>query len=351
MIGGKEEGVMVRTIDVHNHLYPKDWIDYLEKRTESPRLEWRGQNSAIFYSKDTVIATIRFPGHYNPAARVEDLDKFGIDTQILSFTMPNIDFLPVDKEVYWAKKINDYYAEVCQKYRGRFYAYATLPYQDVDKAQLELERAYKDLGMKGILIFSTIKGRSIASPQFHPVYAMAEKYELPVFIHPAVPLIEDILRQDKYFGHMKNGIFGYTLDTSLAVIDLIWNGVLEKFPRLSIIHAHTGGTVPYLSGRMEELWRLNPMKKPEFELPHTPSEYYQRQVYPDSVSTFLPAVRCCLEYVGSSHMLLGTDYAHIMGIWDRAVGLVKELGLLEEDTNNILGDNAAKLFKLDLPPK
>ena len=97
---------------------------------------------------------------------------------------------------------------------------------------------------------------------------------------------------------------------------------------------------------MEESWNLAPSRKPEFDLPQTPSEYYQQQVYPDTVSPFVPAVRCCLEFVGTEHMLLGTDYAHVMGIWDRAVGLVKELGLSEEDTSNILGGNAARLFKL-----
>lgn len=86
---------------------------------------------------------------------------------------------------------------------------------------------------------------------------------------------------------------------------------------------------------------------PKFELPRTPSDYYKARVYPDSVSTYLPAIRCCLEYVGSNHMLLGTDYANRMGTWDRAVGLVKEFGLSEVDTNLILGDNAARLFQIE----
>jgi aminocarboxymuconate-semialdehyde decarboxylase len=338
---------MVMAIDVHNHFYPKKWLDYLEKRTESPRLEWKGPDSALFYSKNTVIASIRFPGHYDPEARIEDLAKFGIDIQILSFTMPTLDFLPAKQEIDWARRINDSFADVCQKFPGRFYSFTTLPFQDMDAAQKELERAYKELSMRGLLMFSNIQGRSIASPEFHPIYAMAEQYELPIFIHPAVPLIEDILCRDKIFGSVASGVYGYTLDTSLAVMSLIWYGVLEKFPSLRLIHSHTGGVVPYLAGRLEELWRLNPIKKPEYELPLTPNDYYRRQVYPDSVTTFLPAVRCCLEYVGSEHMVLGTDYAHRMGTWDRAVGLVKELGLSERDTNNILGDNAAKLFKID----
>jgi hypothetical protein len=119
---------MVRVIDVHNHFYPKKWLDYLEKRTESPRLEWKGPDSALFFSKNTVISSIRFPGHYDAEARIEDLARFGIDIQVLSFTMPTLDFLPVEQEIEWARRINDSFADVCRKFPGRFYSFATLPF-------------------------------------------------------------------------------------------------------------------------------------------------------------------------------------------------------------------------------
>ncbi len=339
---------MTRSIDVHNHLYPKVWMDFLEQRADSPRMVRTGESTASFYVGDTVLATIRLAGHYDPEARVRDLDRFGIDAQVLSSTIPGIDFLPAREAADWARRFNDYFAEVCRTYPGRFYFYATLSYQDIDEAQRELERAKRELGAKGLLIYSNINGKPLASPEFYPIYAMAEKYDLPMFIHPARPLIADVLQQDKNFGAVTTGVFGYTLDTSLAVVGLIWYGVLEKFAGLRIIHAHTGGVVPYLAGRMEELYSLSVTRtrKPEFELPRTSSDYYRRQVYPDSVSTFLPAVRCCLDYVGGEHLLLGTDYAHRMGTWDRAVGLIKELALPEVDTNNILGENAARLFKI-----
>jgi predicted TIM-barrel fold metal-dependent hydrolase len=350
-IGSNEmEGrkVMPKSIDVHNHLYPKAWMDYLEQRTQPPRMVRTGEVTASFYVGETVLATIRLPGHYDPEARIRDLDAFGIDVQILSSTIPTFEFLPPREAADWAKKFNDSFAEICQRYPGRFYFYATLSYQDIDTAQKELERAHIELGAKGLLIFSNINGKPLSSAEFHPIYALAEKYGLPMFIHPTRPLIADVLQQDRNFGAITTGVYGYTLDTSLAVMGLILYGVLEKFPGLKVIHSHTGGVIPYLSGRMEELYGLSVTKKPEFWLPHAPSEYYRRQVFPDSVSTFLPAVRCCLDYVGPDHMLLGTDYAHRMGIWDRAVGLIEQLGVSEEDKSKILHKNAARLFKLGL---
>jgi aminocarboxymuconate-semialdehyde decarboxylase len=118
-------------------------------------------------------------------------------------------------------------------------------------------------------------------------------------------------------------------------MSLIWQGILERYPRLTIIHAHLGGVVPYLVWRMEEMWRLSYITQESgVKLKKTPSEYYKSQVYPDSVSFHLPAMRCCLEFVGPRHICLGTDYAHRMGNWDEAVDYVKKMNLSKEDTNS-----------------
>jgi aminocarboxymuconate-semialdehyde decarboxylase len=85
----------------------------------------------------------------------------------------------------------------------------------------------------------------------------------------------------------------------------------------------------------------------KLNLREAPSEYYKRQVYPDTMSAYLPAMRCCLDFVGPKHMCMGTDYAHGIGNWERAVASVKGLGLPKEDTNNILGGNAARIFRIE----
>jgi aminocarboxymuconate-semialdehyde decarboxylase len=64
---------MTRTIDVHNHLYPRQWIDYLETRTTSPTMKWTGPTSIVFYSGEVIVAHVDRAGHYDPQARIEDL--------------------------------------------------------------------------------------------------------------------------------------------------------------------------------------------------------------------------------------------------------------------------------------
>lgn len=332
---------MRRTIDVHNHLFPLEWIEYLGTRKTTPRMERRG-TTMLFSGHGSQCSRINNPGHYDVEKRLDEMDKCGIDAQILSLTVPSVEELPIDEGVKWSRKINDYYAEVCRSHPGRFYAYAVLPLQDMDEALKELERAYRDLGVKGIGMYSNVNFEPISSPRLYPLYEMAEAYSLPIFIHPAVPFTYDIMKKHR----LPPPLYGFTIDTTIAVASLIWTGVLEKHPGLNIVHAHLGGMFPYMIRRMEDVWRMN-SREYGLELKMSASEYYRRQVYPDSISGHLPSMRCCLDLMGPSHMCLGTDYAHGIGNWEEAVSFVEQLGLSEQETDLILGGNAARIFHLD----
>lgn len=297
--------------------------------------------SMIFYAAGVPLAHVSRAGHYDPQARLEDMDKYGIDVNILSLTTPSIEVVPEKEGVVWAKKVNDYYASLCQKYPGRFYAFASLPYQNIDESIKELERAYRDLGVKGIIIFSNINGKPIVSPEFYPIYAQAEEYDLPILIHPSPPLTADIMKNLK----LPSPLFGFIFDTTMAIISLIFQGVLEKYPRLKFIHSHLGGVVPYMVGRIDDSFN-NYSGEYGLQLSKAPSDYYQEQVYVDSISYHLPAMKCCYDWLGPDHIMLGTDYAHPVGHIEEAIGYIRDMGLSPEDTDKILGGNAARVFKL-----
>jgi aminocarboxymuconate-semialdehyde decarboxylase len=334
---------MAKTIDVHNHLFPKHWVDFLGKRTEFPNMKQNG-SEMIFYSHGFRCARIKDSGHYKPEARIDDMDRCGLETQIMSLTLPSVEELPLDEAVKWSQEINNYFAEVCQNYPGRLYAFATLPYQDVEESVKEIDRAFNNLGVKGISMFSNINFKPICSPEFYPIYAKAEEYGLPIFIHPAVPYTLEVMKQHR----LVPSLYGFTLDTTMAVMGLISTGVLEKFPKLNLIHAHLGGVVPYLVQRMESCWGVTSgfFSDQEIKLTKTPSEYYKNQVYPDTMSAYLPAMRCCLDFVGPKHMCLGTDYAHGIGNWEQAIDFITQLNLSKEDTQSILWGNAAKICNI-----
>jgi aminocarboxymuconate-semialdehyde decarboxylase len=330
----------MRVIDVHNHFYPPEWMEYLRKRTESPFMrEERG--AMVFYTHNTMGAHVTNQGHYLADARIKDMDRSGIDTQIMTLTVPSVEELPVEEGVKWSRKINDHFMEVCEKYPGQLYAFMTLPLQNVEEAEKELERVRTNPVMKGIGMFSNVNFKPISSPEFDPIYKKAEAYRLPIFIHPALPTNAATMKEHG----LRLSLYGYTFDTTIAVMSLAWKGVLERFPGLNFIHAHLGGVVPYLAKRLEDCWRV---ERAEFglETPKDPVGSYKRQVYLDSISGYLPAMKCAIDFIGPNHVCLGTDYAHGIGNWEQAIALVKELGLSEDDTNNILGENARKLFDI-----
>lgn len=337
-----------RTVDIHNHLYPREYLQFLAGRTgQRVRAEQTGPNSYLLWDDDVVVAHIDRAGHYDPAARIADLDKAGLDTQVISQTIPDPSALSRDEGVYWAKKINDHYAEVCRTYPGRLYAMACLPYQDVEAACQELERCITDLGVKGIQMFSNCNGDVMFDQRFDAIFKMASDHRLPVLMHPTVPMTKETMKKSR----IPYQLYGYTVDTSLATIGLIFNGVFQRHKNLKVIHVHLGGVVPYLVRRLQDSWK-GYAKEWGLELDENPEQTYRTRVYPDTASFYLPAMKCCLEWVGPEQIVIGTDYAHRVGDPEGAIKAVMDLGkqvnLPQDKIDRILGKNAEELF--NLPP-
>jgi aminocarboxymuconate-semialdehyde decarboxylase len=241
-----------RTVDCHNHWYPPDYLEYLVSRTEFPYARQTGPTSYVCYAPGGVIvAHIDRAGHYDLKARIEDLDKAGLNTQIMSITIPGPEMLPVKEGIYWAKRTNDSFAKAVQDYPGRFYAYAGLPWQAPDEAVKELERCHRDLGVKGLQVFSNVNGEPLFIDKFDPIWALVNELDLPFLVHPTVPLTASVMDMVR----IPYQLYGYTLDTSMAVISLIFNGVFQKYPNLKAVHSHLGGMVPYLVQRLRASWK------------------------------------------------------------------------------------------------
>jgi len=339
-----------RTVDVHNHLYPREYLTYLAGRKgQRQRAEQTGPNSYLLWDEDVVVAHIDRAGHYDPAARIADLDKAGLDTQIISKTIPDPSVLPKDEGIYWSKKVNDHYAEVVAKYPGRLYAMACLPYQDPDAACKELERCIKDLKVVGIQMFGNCNGDVMFDPKFDGIFKLANDNNLPVMMHPTVPLTKDAMKKSR----IPYQLYGYTLDTSLATVALIFNGVFQKHKNLKMVHVHLGGVVPYLVRRLKDSWK-GYSKEWGLALDENPEETYRKRVYPDTASFYLPAMKCCLEWVGAEHIVMGTDYAHRVGDPEGAIKAItdlgKQAGLTPAQVDRILGKNLEELYRLPAMP-
>lgn len=333
----------MKVIDVHSHHYPPAYMAHLEGRPGSPTMVRTGPGTGFFRYEGVRLATVSVPGHYDPQPRLQDMDRYGIDVQMVSLTTPGVELLPREEGITWARKVNDDLAEICRSHAGRLYHLAALPYQDVPAAVKELERCRLELGARGITIFSNIRGVPIYDPRFLPVYEAAQEYELPIFLHPAPPLTTEAMNRAR----LPLPLFGFVFDTTMAVAGLIFQGVFERFPKLRVIHAHLGGTFPYLVGRINDCFHTY-AKDYGYSLPGDPSEYYRRNVWDDAISFHLPAMRCALEFMGADHLVIGTDYAHPIGGPDKVEGFVRALDLPPAQCEEILWRNAAGLFHLDV---
>jgi predicted TIM-barrel fold metal-dependent hydrolase len=243
-------------------------------------------------------------------------------------------FAPKDS-VELAKIANDELAELVIKYPDRFFgAAACLPMNDMDAALKEFERAVTQLRLKGCQIYSRVNGEALDAPKFKPLYEMAAKYDLPIWIHPAT---SDKLDNDI-------GIFSWPFETTSAMYKLVMSGIFHELPNLKFIVHHAGAMVPFFGERIKWVLSLIPTRFPN--LPEKFKLFYvDTAVYGNT-----PALMCSYAYYGADHMLFGTDapLGPRWGMVEDTIASIERMDIPAEDKQKILKNNAVNMFKLAL---
>jgi predicted TIM-barrel fold metal-dependent hydrolase len=233
---------------------------------------------------------------------------------------------------------NDFFAELCQKYPQRFIAFASVPLNHPEDAIEEIHRAVKDLGMKGVVLGSNIDGKHLHSEEFWPFYGEVDRLNLPIFIHPMVPAHPESMVEFPLVP-----LVGFVMDTTLCVAKMVFSGLFEKFPNLTLILPHLGGTLPFLFERIDNGYRA--YRECQANITKPPSQYL-KQFYYDTVSFYQPALMCTYYSVGADHMVLGSDYPHVIGDISKSVSSINALDIPFEDKEMIFGKNGKKILKL-----
>jgi predicted TIM-barrel fold metal-dependent hydrolase len=269
--------------------------------------------------------------------RLADLDAIGVDAQVVG---------PMPMHRYWAGPelaakltavINEAVAAHCAQGKGRLHGLGTLPLQHPDLAVRELERAVRDLGLKGVSVSTNVAGRELADPMFDPVWAAAADLGAVVFIHPWGCSLGPRLG-----AHFLGNTFGQPAETALALSHLIFGGTLDRHPALKLLAAHGGGFLPTYIGRSDHAWAERADARDGCA--HPPSAYLRRIWY-DSLVYTPQALRHLVEVVGADKVMLGTDYPFDMGVTD-PVERAAAAGLPAADLTAILSGNATALFAL-----
>jgi aminocarboxymuconate-semialdehyde decarboxylase len=246
--------------------------------------------------------------------------------------------------VYWAdaelglrlaRAANDGMSAAHRAYPDRFVGLATLPMQDPRRSVDELDRAARLPGIRGVYLGTNVNGRELDDPAFLPVWERIDALELPVFLHPL-----NVIGANRLGPYYLANLLGNPFDTAVAAARLIFGGILDRFPRLSVCLPHAGGAFPYLVGRLDRGKRV---RRELAHLRRAPSAYLRRFTY-DTISHAPAPLAYLISQVGADRVMIGSDYCFDLG-YERPVQVVTGLkGLSKADQAKILGGNAAKLL-------
>ncbi|MGE0651733.1 MAG: amidohydrolase family protein [Alphaproteobacteria bacterium] len=329
-------------VDSHFHYWPRALYERLCTRKGYPRAArndrggytyWRleGQEpafnvSSVWFELDKMLERMDRLGH-----RVDVVSSIGPIS-------PHFSDVPASEGRDDAMLWNEGIAAAQREYAGRFWGSAAVPLVDAEVAVEVLDHAVKKLGLVGVNIPGSVgKGGRIDAEYLEPFYDRVEELGVPIFLHPTDTLFAELL--DGYDGALYLGL-GRVMDVSVAAARLIYSGIMERHSNLKIYMSHTGGALPYQSGRMDKSFSKG-VKLSQ------PTSAYIKRMYTDIVSPHSAGMKFAIEYYGADHIFYGTDYP----CWNpsTALALFDEIGVSEADQAKIFGANARRVFGLPDP--
>jgi aminocarboxymuconate-semialdehyde decarboxylase len=323
-------------IDFHNHYYPPEYLDAVKKGPTKVKLDY-GQdgNPRLHYPGDYNILV---PGHRDLDYREQVLREHGVDKQVITFTTPGVHFEDSRTAVSMARDVNDAYGREVQR-RRQFIALATLPLNDPTASVGELERAMKEHGLPGAMVFSNVNGTPLADAAYEPLWKKANELNAVIYIHPAHPASVEGMEH-----YWLTALVGFLFDTTLGTAHLVFAGVPERYPNIRWVLTHMGGALPYLAERCDRGFEAFADCRQNIARP--PSEYF-KQMYFDTVNFNPDAINFAITFAGADHILAGSDYPHQIGSIPKMLDSLSRINVTDAQRQQILGGNAARLLGLN----
>jgi 6-methylsalicylate decarboxylase len=300
-------------IDVHHHIVPPRYMADLasKQRLQPVLLNW------------------------TPARSLDDMDKAGVATAIVSITTPGLWFGDSAGARRLARECNEYAAKLASDFPGRFGVFAALPMPDVDGTLREITYALDTLRADGIGFFTSYGDRWLGDPTFTPVMEELQRRKAVCFTHPTTPACCATMIPD-----VPAPIIEYGTDTTRAIASLVFSGTSSRFPDIRFIFSHAGGTMPFLTERFVRLPMANTAL--ESRVPNGVVYEIQRFHYDIAQATHPATLASLLKLVAVSQVLFGTDFPFRTSA-DHVRGLAA-YGFSAGDLRAIERENALRLL-------
>lgn len=330
----------VLTVDIHCHAHVPAADDIAR-----PGLDVLKEPMLRFPAQRTRDVNVRQMAGLHPKlttvdARIRDMDAAGIDVQVISPSPFQYFYgLEADLGLEAARSVNDGIAELVAQDPSRFVGLATVPLQEPALAVSEVRRLVREHGIRGVEVSTNVNGVELSDSRHRPFFAAIEELDLLLFLHP-----NGFTHGDRLANHYFINTIGNPLDTTIALGHLIFDGVLDDYPRLKICVAHGGGYLASYAARMDHAYHAREDCREHISRP--PSEIL-KQLYFDTVVFSREQLEHLVAVYGPEHLIMGTDYPYDMAEEDPVGFVLSAANLSSEGRRAILGGNALRLLRLN----
>ncbi|MDD4226059.1 MAG: amidohydrolase family protein [Mariniphaga sp.] len=323
-----------KKIDVHHHIFPKNYVDAL-------------MNAGV---KNTL--GVDFP-KWTPETSLKLMDKNGIKMAILSITAPGVYFpdikFPLGFSEELSRMTNETIAEIKTKYPERFGGFATIPLLNPDASIEELNYALDKLHLEGVCLMTNYNGKYLGNELFEPFFKELNRKKAVVYIHPTDPGEQFNPGLD-----FPNALIEAPFDTSRTVANLMYSGTLDRYPDIKYILSHGGGTLPFLAWRVAMIEYAQKDKKPpvlrslyDFLIKGKPEKGLQhlRKMYFDTALVSGEyALRPLQMFAPPEHIVYGSDFCVAKMAPVITKNLTKNGDFKDENLDNMEYKNCLRLF-------
>lgn len=326
-------------IDAHTHLMvpaSKDLaMPYFEPHMD-PRTEFSPKDTLEYNAAMWENLAERFQ---EPEARIADMDKQGIDIQVLSIAPPQYYYwLDPEVAVRSSRVQHERFAEIVRQFPTRFAAIGNIPMNHPELAVEIMEEAKRDFGFNGVEINGDVNGGDLDDPRYYPVWEKAIELDMSIVLHP-----HGFTHGQRMNDYYLVNVICLPLATTVALSRMILGGVWERFPDLRMLAVHGGGYLPFYFARTDHAFDVRPELRKHID--RLPSDYL-RMLYFDTTVFEPKMVEYLVEEFGEDRVLMGSDYPFDMGPTD-PLGFLSGARLTDSARDAITGGNAARFFKID----